>query len=252
MITLAPSIDSSDSGLQQRLAADGFAVARGADYRLGGLEDLWRRLVEDWDHLEVDRYMADGGQYRLRRYGRFFYRPATSELKRLPHATVFQPRYVNSFAGGIDRDFAPLRESTFENPFLLAMIRFDFSRFRVANEARLSDSWEVWIHQIRIETFDKAAVPPAPEGIHRDNHDFIAIHLVGRSNVSGGMNRVYDPSQKPLHSCFLGSALDTIYADDHRVMHAVDPIRPAHEAQPARRDVLIIDFDHRPKLDCPA
>ena len=251
MNTIAPPIRSSDASLRRRLAEDGFALTQGEDYRLDGLEGDWWRLTEDWSRLEVDRYMGDGGQYRLRRYGRFFFRPSTSELKRLPHAVVFQSRYVNNFAGGIHRDFAPLRETTFVNPFLHALIRFDFSRFELADRALLADSWEVWIHQIRIETTGESAVPPAPEGIHRDNHDFIAMHLAGRSQVAGGASRIYDTAKKPLFSCVLEAPLDTIYADDRRIMHAVDPIRATGLRETARRDILIIDFDHRPNLTCP-
>jgi len=74
------------------------------------------------------------------------------------------------------------------------------------------------------------------------------MHLVGRKNVSGGLSRIYDNSKKQLHSCMLEYPLDTIYADDHRVMHAVDPIRTLDEGHPAHRDILIIDFDHKPLL----
>ena len=226
----------------------GFAFVPGADFRLGGLEADWRRLTSDWTHLETDAYMADGGRYRLRRYGRFFFVPATSELRRLPHATVFQSRYINEFAGGIDRNFAPLREATFENPFLHALIRFDFTCFELPEPGMASDPWEVWIHQIRIETHGKSAVPPAPEGIHHDGHDFIAMHLVKRENVLGGRSLLYDNSQSPLFSCMFENPLDTIYADDHRVMHAVEPICALEDDRPAQRDILIIDYDHKPGL----
>lgn len=238
----------SNSNVRASIAARGFAFVPGADFRLAELEADWQRLTSDWAHLETDAYMADGGRYRVRRYGRFFYVPATSELRRLPHATVFQSHYVNNFAGGIHRDFAPLRDTTFANPFLQALIRFDFTCFEVAEPSMLADAWEVWIHQIRIETFGKNAVPPAPEGIHHDGHDFIAMHFVNRENVAGGRSLIYDNSQSPLYSCLFEHPLDTIYADDHRVMHAVEPICACEDGRPARRDILIIDYDHKPGL----
>ena len=243
MTLMAPS-----PGVVASITERGFAVVRGTELRFPGLEDAWQKLTDDWMHLETDAYMADGGRYRLRRFGRFFFVPATSELLRLPHATVFQSRYVNNFAGGIHRNFAPLRDATFENPLLLALVRFDFSCFEVAEPARLSAPWEVWIHQIRIRTDDDTAVLPAPEGIHHDGHDFIAMHLVKRQNVRGGRSTLYDNAKKEVHSCMLENPLDTIYANDHQVMHAVEPIRPAVKGLPAERDILIIDFDHRPGL----
>jgi hypothetical protein len=230
------------------IAEHGFAVVRGPSLRFAGLGDAWSKLADDWMHLETDTYMADGGRYRLRRFGRFFFVPATEELLRLPHAPVFQSRYVNNFAGGIHRDFAPLRDATFRNPWLLALIRFDFGCFQVAEPAKLWDPWEVWIHQIRIRTDGETAVSPAPEGVHHDGHDFIAMHLVKRQNVSGGRSVLYDNLENEVHACVLKDPLDTIYADDHHVMHAVDPIRPTTKGLPAERDMLIIDFDYRPGL----
>jgi hypothetical protein len=232
----------------ENILAHGFVLVRGGDFHLADLEEDWRRLTDDWNHLETDKYMTDGGCYRLRRYGRFFYLPASDELLRLPHATVFQSTYVNNFAGGIHRDFAPLRETTFVNPFLHRLIRHDFSCFTVADPAMLSDPWEVWIHQIRIETDGKIVALPAPEGIHHDGHDFIAMHMVKRDNVAGGGSVLYDNSEQPMFSCMLESPLDTIYADDHRVMHSVAPISTLEEERPAKRDILIIDFDHKPGL----
>jgi hypothetical protein len=238
---------SRDEPVVACIVESGFAVRRAEAYDLGAAAEDWRRLQDDWSHLETDRYMADGGQYRLRRFGRFWWKPATSELLRLPHGLVFQARYINNFAGGIHRDFAPLRETTFANPFLHALIRFDFSCFTVADERMLHDPWEVWVHQIRIETAGPV-VQPAPEGIHHDGHDFIAMHLVQRDNVDGAESHLYDNDRNPIHRCMLLDPLDTIYADDHRVMHAVGGLSAADPARPARRDILIIDFDHRPNL----
>ncbi len=225
----------------------GFAAVAGKQFDLTGFEAPWSELAEDWEHLQVDAYMADGGKYRLRRFGRFLFVPATRKLTRLPHAKVYQSTYVNHFAGGIHRDFLPLREATFDNRLLRKLIEIDFACFRVKDEAMLNDSWEVWIHQIRIET-EATVVQPAPEGIHHDGHDFIAMHLIKRDNVAGGLNKLYDNDKQPIDSVFLEAPLDTIFADDHRVMHGVEGVRAASPGIPARRDMLIIDFDHRPGL----
>ena len=140
---------------------------------------------------------------------------------------------------------------TFVNPFLLALIRFDFACFEVAKPELLADPWEVWIHQIRIDASGESMVKPAPEGIHHDGHDFIAMHFMGRENVAGGGSFLYDNDKKLLQTHMLERPLDTIYANDHCVMHAVDPIRPVDSALPAWRDMLIIDFDHKPALQDP-
>ena len=233
-------------GIDQR----GFAAVAGRQFDLAGFEDSWTDLARDFEHLRVDAYMADRGRYRLRRFGRFRFVPATRELARLPHATVFQPTYINHFAGGIHRDFAPLRDATFDNKLLRTLIELDFSCFRVPDEAMRNDPWEVWIHQIRIETAVET-VAPAPEGVHHDGHDFIAMHLIKRDNVAGGLNRIYDNEAQEIETVLLEAPLDTIFADDHRVMHGVEGVRAADDGRPARRDMLIIDFDHRPGLSLP-
>jgi hypothetical protein len=239
-------MNQPSANIRARIVANGFAVIRGTEFCLPALEkDAWRTLADDWDHLETDAYMADGGRYRLRRFGRFLFVPARSELRRLDHGPVFQSRDVNGFAGGIHRDFASLRESTYENPCLSALIHFDFGCFEVAEPRMLHDPWEVWVHQIRIETSQKGVGRPAPEGVHHDGHDFISMHLVKRENVSGGASYIYDNAKNQLHACLLEHPLDTIYADDHRVMHNVDPIHASDKQHPAQRDVLIIDYDHK-------
>jgi hypothetical protein len=230
------------------LPTHGYLLVRGEDFPLADHRKAWEELTDDWNHLEIDAYMSDKGRYRRRRYGRFFFVPATSEVQRLKHAPVFQSKSVNGFAGGIQRDFAPLRESTFANPALLALIRRDFSPNQAPSASQRAEPWEVWVHQIRIETTIDDVGYPAPEGIHHDGHDFIAMHLVKKDNVRGGTSMIYDNDRKPLYSCMLERPLDTIYADDHRVMHNVEPIEALSPDRPAKRDVLILDYDYKPGL----
>jgi len=241
---------------QQRTAdlvhSQGFAIVNLRNSHGFALEDAWIVLVDDWNHLELDKHMADGGEYRRRRVGRYFWSPTTRELIRLPHAAVYQSRDINGFAGGIERHFAPLRDSTFNNPWLLHTICEDFLIFQSSKEGRALDTWEVCVHQIRIATIGDREAPPTPEGIHRDGHDFVAMHLIGRTNVLGGESLIYDNFGKRLHTKLLETALDTIYADDRRVAHGTEPIRTILQDQLATRDMLIIDYDHRPELVRPA
>ncbi len=240
---------SDDTVLRVRssLVERGFAEVAGREFDLGAHTAGWNVLAAGWERLVVDPYMGDGGRYRLRRFGRWRFVPGTGELSRLKHAPVYQTRYVNTFAGGIHRVFEPLEEQTFRNPSLLALIREDFELFTFPEQQR-GEPWEVWVHQIRIAVEDEMEVSPAPEGIHHDGHDCIAMHLVRRENVVGGRNVLYDSQERPVHSTLITDPLDTIYADDHRVMHAVDPISVAVQGRRAYRDMLIIDFDHRPRL----
>lgn len=232
----------------RRLTESGFAALSGGDLLPEELKASWAELSTDWFRLEIDEYMADGGTYRRRRFGRFLLVPSTSELRGLPHGTVFQSRSINRFAGGVHRQFAPLREETFRNACLLAFIRYDFDCFEMNKTDRLQESWEVSVHEIRIEAKGDSEFSPAPEGVHHDGHDYVGMHLVARQNVSGGGSVLYDDSNRLVHSCLLQRPGDTILADDHRVLHRVEPIRSVDPGSPAYRDMLIIDFDYRPGL----
>jgi hypothetical protein len=235
------------SRIRTSVVGCGYATAHGTEF-LGSVDQPWEDLVEDWNHLEMDLHMSDGGRYRLRRFGRFLYAPRTEALQRLPHAAVFQSRYINKFAGGIHRTFAALRPSTFENEWLRSLIKFDFDCFQVATPSMLDDHWEVRIHQIRIEVRHDLEIPPTPEGVHHDGHDFIAMHLIGRRNVTGGASLLYDNAERLLQAWTLEQPLDSLYVDDRRVMHAVEHRRWKERGEPGHRDMLIIDFDHNPAL----
>ncbi len=73
--------------------------------------DVFRR---DWDRLEPDIYMADGGSYRLRRYGLYQLSASTRRLSLIPGASFYQSSKTNPLNGGEHRHFAPhgLEETT--------------------------------------------------------------------------------------------------------------------------------------------
>ncbi len=35
-----------------------------------------------------------------------------------------------------------------------------------------------------------------PEGIHKDGHTFISMHMIGRHNIRGGTSYIYDENRK--------------------------------------------------------
>jgi hypothetical protein len=205
----------------------------------------WRRLTRDWDHLELDRYLQAGATFRRRRYGRYYWSPATDALLALPHETYFQPTDQNTYAGGIRRDFAPLRPNTAGNPFLAALVRCTFACLPLAEERRRR-TWEVRIHQIRIIASMNEAGQPAPEGIHQDGTDFLTLHLVRRRNVVGGRSTIYDLDRKPIVSCTMRKTLDSLILEDPRIMHGVTPVHPADGRTEGVRDLLGVDFIYDP------
>jgi len=206
---------------------------------------LWeerKQLWSEWDHLLPDRYLKNGGSFRTRRLGFFELRPATGDLRPLSHTSYYQSHETNSYAGGIHRQFAPLRDSTVTNEFLHELIRFNFSQFPL-EDWQGSCPWTIDVHLFRILGGGNEAGEPTPEGVHHDGDEFNAIHLVQRQNVAGGVSCVYDNDQCPLQSFTLQESMDSLIVWDPHVMHSVSPIRPQALGQPAIRDTLIIGYN---------
>jgi hypothetical protein len=209
------------------------------------------RLFLEWDHLELDEFLRDGATFRRRRFGLFYFNPGTDELLPMQHETYFQRQSINTYAGGISRSFAPLSPAAIGNEYLNALIRMLLRQLPIEPD-RLAHPWQVDVHQIRITASITQLGEPTPEGPHHDGEEFVAIHLVQRRNVTGGINRVYSNDQESVFSCTLLEPMDTLICWDPHVMHDVSPIRPVDSDKLAVRDTLLIGYDPRPQLRRPA
>jgi hypothetical protein len=230
------------------IAAQGFAWIPRAAWTIGSeLESHWQRLSRDWDDLELDRYLEDGAAFRLRRYGRYSWSPAADAFQVLPHEPYFQPIEENSYAGGVERDFAPLLPDTVHNPFLAALVRCTFACLPLAGKKQ-GHTWEVRIHQIRIVASPDEPGQPTPEGIHQDGTDFLTLHLVQRQNVICGKSTIYDLNRKPIQSYTMRNPLDSLILEDPRILHGVTPVHSADGRTQGTRDLLGVDFIYDPLL----
>jgi hypothetical protein len=231
------------------MASQGFAWLPACEWSLGAeLALQWQRLGEDWDHLELDCYLAAGARFRLRRYGRYRWLPAADELASISNEPYFQPKDENSYAGGISRSFAPLLPRTTANPFMHALVRATFACLPVAGDT-LRNAWEVRIHQIRIVAQPGEPGLPAPEGIHQDGTDFLTLHLVRRRNVEGGQTTLYDLDRRPIWQHTLREPLDSLILDDPRILHGATAVHSLDGREAGVRDMLGVDFLYGPRLE---
>src|SRR6266487_56987 len=129
----------------------------------------------------------------------------------------------------------------------MSLIRFDFSQFPVAPH-QLGQPWDVQCHKFRIIGSAAELGEPTPEGPHRDEVDFGAIHLMSRSNVTGGHSQVYSPDKELLAEFCLTGTMDTMFWADEMVLHAVTPIAALDGDRQAVRDVLILGYKCSPSL----
>jgi hypothetical protein len=206
--------------------------------------ELFRR---DWEHLEPDPYMADGGSYRFRRYGLF--QTSAGQLSHVPGASFFQGVDVNPLNGGEHRHFAPLTDDTVNNPFLHELMLFDLAQ--LTSRDRVEDDWLIGVHQIRICATGGVPGNPTPEGVHRDDETYTAQHLVTRHNIDGGINYFYgsasEPTTRPEAVWTQQSYFDSYYFD-RTLWHSVSPIACSNQGDAGHRDVILIDFVNSSKV----
>ncbi len=227
----------------EEVKKQGFSVIESDELKFAkGMESHKSKLMESWESLELDQHMKDGGTYRLRRYGRFTFNPKEGSLEIQKNITYFQSKDYNPLNGGEVRKFAPLTEETINNPFLRALILFNFSQLPIPEEL-YNGLWNVGIHQIRIIAEPGKPGNPTPEGIHKDGEMFTVQHMIQRKNIEGGVNSAYDNSKNPIGSWTQKVPFDSFYFEDDAIYHGVTPIESKDKNNPGVRDILLIDFD---------
>ena len=223
-----------------RLAAalkdDGYAVLRPLDVRklCGCSDEELARLAASWDQLEPDNYLKDAGRYRHRRHACFI--QDGEALEQAPHRAHWQPVEYNALHGGMHRLFAPVEAATVAQA---AWQRLLLSLGQVCSTVAGARRWYVEAHQFRIDTLAGIG-RPTPEGAHRDGVDFVAVLLVGRTNIKGGETRVFDAAGPGGQRFTMLEPWTLLLLDDARVIHESTPIRP--DGANGHRDTLVLTW----------
>jgi hypothetical protein len=230
-----------------RIAEPGYEIVPAARMRtLVGADALadWPAFAESWSDLAVDRFMADGGRYRRRRFGCFSV--TASAIVRKPHQPHFQGRSYNPLNGGIDRWFEPITDPIATHPITRRILTICRTVFTGSCQEPIPVAWHVEMHQFRIEPDETREGKPTPEGMHRDGVDWVLVALVGRRTVAGGVTAIGDEHQRPLGTFELREPLDAVFLDDRRVWHGVTPLKVSRPGEPAYRDALVVTFRAEP------
>ena len=236
---------STARDIKSEIRQKGYSLLRASDLRMSDeLRQSWLSLSIDYADLPPDDYLPGGARYRFRRYGRFRFSPLTGGLARLSHQDYFQSADINRVTGGIIRKFAPLLDTTFDNPFLRELIRFDFAQFPL-EDVQWKHDWEVQAHLIRVTADCSERGHPTPEGIHRDGAAFVTVHLAELVNAQGGAVSIYDDERQLLTTFRLEQVLDSYLFNDAILWHAAAPIVPLAAAHGAIRSILTFDFHPR-------
>ena len=240
-----------DTDIGSSIERDHFALVPCHEFSFApALHESSELLRRDWEHLEPDPYMADGGRYRLRRYGLYQLSAITAQLAYIPGASFYQCIEINPLNGGAHRHFAPLAADTVNNSFLHELIQFDFAQ--LTRKKHIEDDWLIGVHQIRILATTGVSGSPTPEGIHRDDETYTAQHLIARHNIGDGVNYFYgsgpEPTTRPQAVWKQQSYFDSYYFD-HSLWHSVSPIVSGDRDGDGHRDVILVDFVESSKVN---
>ena len=240
----AEAVGLWDEATAADLAAQGFAFIRAAvlvpRLHRAGLDD-WAGFADSWNDLGLDRYMADGGRYRRRRFAAFSVTGET--IRRKPAQPHYQSRDYNMLNGGVARWFESVTDAVAAHPATRILLQSCHGLFHgLTPPATRPASWHVELHQFRIEAQADARGLPTPEGLHRDGVDWVLVLLVRRENVAQGETIITDLNRSPIGSFVLTDPRDVTVVNDGRVYHGVTAIAPLDPGRAAFRDVLVLTF----------
>lgn len=231
-----------NGNIKKNLFDQGYSLVPSKDISFSDdLRGPLEELVASWDNLELDAYLADGGKYRERRYGRFLFSPETKELRLQEGATYYQSRDYNSLNGGWPRNFAPLKTDIVHNRFLIGLIYANFEQLPLSDDLRDREFW-VGVHQIRTIATPTEVGRPTPEGVHKDGEMYTVQHFIKIENADGGTFNIFDNTKKKLIDWAQRDTLDTVFLGDEAVYHSVSPIVSRDSLSPGIRDILLIDY----------
>lgn len=227
---------SSSSGYVADLRQRGYAVLSAGDVcALAGIDAAeLAALQPDWDRLERDIYLRDGGAYRWRRHASFIVE--ADQVTPVAHRPHWQPVQYNALHGGMERWFAPVAPRTLTTASWQQLLRWVS---RVAGTVHDVSRWYGEAHQFRIDTAGGIG-RPTPEGAHRDGVDVVAVFCVNRQDIKGGETRVFELDGPSGQRFTLEEPWSVLLLDDAMVIHETTPIQPVAPDRPGHRDTLVV------------
>jgi hypothetical protein len=225
----------------QQLTEVGACLMQSADVNacLGIDSWKWTRFAAHWDELAPDRYAAQLGTRRLRRYGHFLFRSDEGDAEPMPHDAFVQPEDSNPLYVATARRFEPLTDPFTKDPLLQEILKL-LGEFATALDDK--PEWHAKVTPFRVLASAGDQGQPTPEGMHRDGVTLVTSLLIGRCNAIGGESTVTDMDGNRMLATTLCEPGTLLLGDDRRTLHGVSPIRPSDPARPAQRDVLVITF----------
>lgn len=186
-------------------------------------------LETSFDSLPKSNYLD--GAYRLRRFSHFSY--IQNKLTLLPTKAFSQNADINEFQGNVAREYQDIE------PSVVSSSGFDemFSSFK--KMANIADETPIEVHQMRILGKKDIAVETAPEGVHQDGFNFLAVFVIDRNNIAGGEICVHPAKeQAPIFKHAFDHG-EFVVLNDKRFWHSAAALQAVND-DAAHMDVFVL------------
>lgn len=200
-------------------------------YTLVTLPDPEPEFLTTFGDLVLDPYC--GGKQRYRRFDqyRIHYENGRWHLKLLPHRPFIQSQKYNKFAGGILREFEPLKiDPSIYVDACAKAIPLDTTK-----------EWQINVHQCRVIVNPDIRGVSVPEGPHQDGHEYTAILVFKRHEITGAITSLYPvKSREPFYTTVIPENHALVFSDE-RMFHYTTDLIPLNGR--GHRDLWMIVFD---------
>lgn len=190
-------------------------------------------LNRDYDSLRPNPY-ADGA-WRWRRYSVFTFDRSSCTVALKPAHDFVQGEEINHFQGDVQRHYDDITEALWHSGGFAEL----FDAF--ARAADLPDVATIEVHQMRvISQAPDQPVETAPEGVHEDGFDRIAIVTVARENSSGAELSVHESREAAPFVTLRQGPGQYVVLNDRVLWHSATPLTAVEEGRPGYWDLLVL------------
>ncbi|MCP2342804.1 2OG-Fe dioxygenase family protein [Actinomadura rupiterrae] len=206
----------------------------GDNYKVIEIPEPGPEIMAEFSRLPLDPYA--GGKQRYRRFSQYritWDGPAKSwTLELLEHRPFLQSPEVNSYVGGVQRRFEPLR--------IDPTAQIDAGAKALGLDA--TDAWQINVHQCRVVANAEVRGVSVPEGPHRDGHQYGMLAVFARENITGGENQLMPTGGgDPFLTVTLQPNQALVYDDAAMWHHATDIV--PRDGSGGHRDLWIVAFN---------
>lgn len=203
-------------------------------FTLGRISDAaLADLTADFASLAPNQY-ADGA-YRYRRYSRFTFDRANRVVAILPPRDFAQAGDINHFQPGVQRHYDDLLASTWQSSGFAELCA------AFASEGELPELATIEVHQLRVISDDPAhEAPTAPEGVHQDGFDRIAIVTIARETSRGADVSLHDRADAPALATLRSEPGQYVVLNDRRLWHSANPVVALEDGRPGFWDAFVL------------